>query len=64
MYKITNLIYYLIMNYIITLSFILTTFSKPSIPVTSVKDDINNSIIEGFYNNDTIGKSHLIYLIN
>ena len=36
--------------------------SEPK-PDTSFKDDINNSIIDGFYNNDTIGKSHLIYLI-
>ena len=33
---------------------------KPINTDTSFKDDINN---DGFYNNDTIGKSHLIYLI-
>ena len=36
---------------------------KPINTDTSFKDYINNSIIDGFYNNDTIGKSHLIYLI-
>jgi hypothetical protein len=36
---------------------------KPINTDTPFKDDINNSIIDGFYNNDTIGKSHLIYLI-
>jgi hypothetical protein len=53
------------MKYIILLSFFITSCStsKPINPYTSFKDDINNSIIDGFYNNDTIGKSHLIYLI-
>jgi hypothetical protein len=52
------------MKYIILLSFFITSCSTPKpINDTSFKDDINNSIIDGFYNNDTIGKSHLIYLI-
>jgi hypothetical protein len=29
----------------------------------STKDEINSSIIEGFYNNDTVGISKSIYLL-
>ena len=53
------------MKYIILLSFFITSCSTPK-PIntdTSFKDDINKSIIDGYYNNDTIGKSHLIHLI-
>jgi len=30
---------------------------------TEFKDELNASVIEGFYDNDTTGKSHKIYML-
>jgi hypothetical protein len=35
---------------------------KP-LSLTEFKNDINSSIIDGFYNNDTVGISQTIYLL-
>ena len=68
-----NNIYYM-KNIIMLLGIVLTSCQsekivikvkdeKYIIKVTALKDDINESIIDGFYNGDTTGLSSKIYFI-
>jgi hypothetical protein len=54
---------YLIWVSIITSVLFHSCSTPQQVNTTSFKDELNDSIIDGFYNNDTTGISQTIYLI-